>query len=102
VRRRAALALVGLVLAGGCATGGGLGPRALKLGAEPYGVGTLTIWIRPQAEVNVLCHMADPKLPPSVHVLGCYIVETQTIVSTDDAWVLMHELKHFFEGRWHD
>ena len=99
---RAWLALGAIVLLGACAPRAGVGPRDVALGAEPYGVGALTIWIRPQTEVEILCRMAHPALPRDRHVLGCYLEETRTIVSIDDAWVLMHELKHFFEGRWHD
>ena len=95
--------LLGVVLLlAACATRAGVGPQVVRLGAEPYGVGALTIWIRPQAEVEILCRMAQPGLPRDRHVLGCYMEASRTIVSIDDAWVLMHELKHFFEGRWHD
>jgi predicted small secreted protein len=102
IARAGAIALATAALLSACATPAGVGPQVVRLGAEPYGVGALHIWIRPQAEVEVLCRMAWPGLPRDQRVLGCYVEETQTIVAIDDAWVVMHELKHFFEGRWHD
>jgi hypothetical protein len=96
--------LVGAVAAmvAGCTARSGVSSRALSLGEEPYRVGELRIWVRPQPEVELLCRMSRPALAPNVRVLGCYVAETRTIVTIDDAWVLMHELKHYFEGRWHD
>jgi hypothetical protein len=94
------LALAAVVLFTACTTTG-VGPQLVNLGAEPHCVGELKIWIRPQAEVDVLCRIAQPAAPTDRRILGCYIEDTRTIVSIDDAWVLMHELKHFFEGRWH-
>jgi hypothetical protein len=104
VRLTRAVVLVGAVaaLVAGCTAPSALGARALSLGEEPYGVGELRIWIRPQPEVELLCRISRPDLTRNVRVLGCYVAETRTIVTIDDAWVLMHELKHFFEGRWHD
>jgi hypothetical protein len=104
VRRMRAVVLVGAAAAmvAGCTARSGAGARALSLGEEPYTIGELRIWIRPQPEVELLCRMSRPALPRNVRVLGCYVTETRTIVTIDDAWVLMHELKHYFEGRWHD
>ena len=104
VRVPCAIVLVGTVAAvlAGCTAQSGLGARALSLGEEPYCIGELRIWIRPQAEVDVLCRMSRPDLPRNGHALGCYVAGTRTIVTIDDAWVLMHELKHYFEGRWHE
>ena len=96
--------LVGVVAAmvAGCTARSGVSARTLSLGEEPYSLGELRIWIRPQREVELLCRMSRPALAPNVRVLGCYVAETRTIVTIDDAWVLMHELKHYFEGCWHD
>jgi hypothetical protein len=98
---RVPLALAACLLVAACTTTSGVGPQVVNLGLEPYCVGELKIWIRPQEEVDVLCRMAQPTFPWDRHILGCYIDETRTIVCIDDAWVLMHELKHFFEGGWH-
>ena len=100
--RRAALGLAAVLTLAACATPAGMGPRVTRLGEAPYRVGTLSIWIRPQAEVEILCRMAQRAVPADRDILGCYIDATRTIVSVDDAWVLMHELKHHFEGRWHE
>lgn len=91
-----------VVLVSACASPGSVGPRVVGFGEPPYPVGTLQVWIRPQPEVEVLCRMAQPDLARTHRILGCYIAETRAIIAIDDAWVVMHEIKHFFEGRWHD
>jgi hypothetical protein len=104
VRLARAVLLAGatVVMIAGCTAPSGVGARALSLGEEPYRIGELRVWIRPQPEVDLLCRISRPELARSVRVLGCYLPETRTIVTVDDARVLTHELKHYFEGRWHD
>lgn len=50
----------------------------------------------------MLCRVAGARVPDGRRVVGCYVPASRTIIAIDDAWVLMHELKHYFEGRWHD
>lgn len=89
-------------LGAACASSAGVGPAVVGFGEPPYPVGRLQIWIRPQPEVEILCRMARSDQPSTHRILGCYLAETRTIIAIDDAWVVMHEMKHFFEGRWHD
>ena len=35
---------------------------------------------------------------PGGHIHGCYVPAARMSVSTADPYVLMHELKHYFEG----
>ena len=95
------LAAVAALALAACATPG-FGPEGTGLGEAPYRVGEILIWIRPAAEVDVLCRVAGARVPDGRRVVGCYVPASRTIIAIDDAWVLMHELKHYFEGRWHD
>ena len=87
---------------GGCGTTAGLGPRLMHLGPEPYRIGDLRIWILPQPEVEMLCRLRRPDLSEHVRVYGCYIPATRAVLAIEDAWVVLHELKHYFDGDWHE
>ena len=91
-----------LILTAGCATQGAYlneGPTAL--GKPPYQVGPLTVVMRPQAEVELICRLRSPHAAPEGRIHGCYVPADRLIVSTADPHVLMHEFKHYFEGPWH-
>lgn len=99
---RARVAVVAaLALLTACASPGSVGPRLVGFGEPPHPIGALHVWIRPQPEVEVLCRMAQPALPRTHRILGCYIEETHTIIAIEDPWVILHEMKHVFEGHWH-
>ncbi len=91
-----------LILTPGCATKSAYlneGPTAL--GKPPYQVGPVTVFIRPQAEVELICRLRSPRAAPEGRIPGCYVPVDRLIVSTADPYVLMHEFKHYFEGPWH-
>ena len=69
---------------------------------KPYEIGPLKVFIRPQPEVEFLCRLRLPALRRDQRVLGCYLPDTQTIVSVNDIGTLLHEFKHFFDGGFHD
>lgn len=72
------------------------------LGRQPYLMGPLTVLIRPQPEVELICRLRSPQIAPlNVRVHGCYVPADGMIVSTPDPYVLVHEFKHHFEGPWH-
>ena len=73
-----------------------------KLIDKPYEIGPLKVFIRPQPEVEFLCRLRLPALRHDQRVMGCYLPDTQTIISVNDAEAVIHEIKHFFEGRFHD
>ncbi len=95
--------MVGLAfLASGCATHEAyLSEGQTQLGKPPYEVGPLTVVIRPQSEVELICRLRSPQASPAGRVHGCYVPADKMIVSTADPYVLMHEFKHYFEGPWH-
>jgi hypothetical protein len=63
-------------------------------------VGPVTVVIRPQAEVELICRLRSAhRAPGRIH--GCYVPADRMIVSTADPYVLLHEFKHYFEGSWH-
>jgi len=97
---RAALSLIAVTT--GCAAQGAYlneGPTAL--GKAPYQVGPVTVVIRPQAEVELICRLRSSPGAPGGRIHGCYVPADRLIVSTADPYVLMHEFKHYFEGPWH-
>lgn len=98
------LAFAGLLLLASVALAGAdraPGPLEAGLGgALPYRIGPLQVWIVPEPEVAFLCGLRLHRGPGQV-VLGCYLAEQQAIISPPNVYVLLHELKHHLEGRWH-
>ncbi|HXA97560.1 MAG TPA: hypothetical protein VN323_18500 [Candidatus Dormibacteraeota bacterium] len=91
-----------LLLLSGCAMPSVyLNDGPTRLGKPPYQVGPVTVVIRPQPEVELICRLRSPESAPSGRVHGCYVPADRLIVSTADPYVLMHEFKHYFEGPWH-
>jgi hypothetical protein len=71
--------------------------------ADIQQVGPVRVLMRPQAEVEFMCRLrARQEARPVGRVLGCYIPNETTIISTPDANVLLHEFRHYFEGPFHD
>ncbi|MBI2527230.1 MAG: hypothetical protein HYV93_14755 [Candidatus Rokubacteria bacterium] len=115
----ALLALSALVVAG-CATTGPdprhgteflvppdeqLTPAAAGLKGDLYRIGPLRVLIRPQPEVDFLCRLRSTmglERRPTGRIHGCYLPGENVVVSTPDPYALLHELKHHFEGHWHD
>ena len=102
-RIRAAIAAVGLALAfTGCASHGPyLSTDQTQLSGSPYQIGPVTVVIRPQPEVEMICRLRTPQSAPAGRIHGCYVPADRMIISTADPYVLMHEFKHHFEGAWH-
>lgn len=100
---RAAIAGVGLALVStGCASQGPyLSTGSTQLGSSPHQVGPVTVVIRPQPEVEMICRLRSPQAAPVGRIHGCYVPADRMIISTADPYVLMHEFKHHFEGAWH-
>lgn len=100
---RAVIAGVGLALVStGCASHGPyLSTGQTQLGTSPHQIGPVTVVIRPQSEVEMICRLRSPLSAPAGRIHGCYVPTDQTIISTADPYVLMHEFKHYFEGAWH-
>ena len=70
---------------------------------DVYHLGPLRVLLRPQPEVQFICRLhAYQRATPNGRILGCYLPEESTVISTPDPHVLLHELKHFFEGSFHD
>ena len=100
--RTLALALGLAALTSGCAGQGAyLNEGPTSLGKAPYQVGPLTVVIRSQPEVELICRLRSPQKAPDGRIHGCYVPADKLIVSTQDPYVLMHEFKHYFEGPWH-
>ncbi len=72
------------------------------LGTEPYKIGPISVWIRPQEEVKFFCRLVVPNVVKHQKILGCYLPESKTIISIADPYVILHELKHYFEGKFHN
>ena len=102
-RMRVAMAGIGLALAfTGCTSHGAyLSTGQTQLGQSPHQVGPVTVVIRPQPEVEMICRLRSPHRAPDGRIHGCYVPADRMIVSTADPYVLMHEFKHYFEGAWH-
>jgi len=96
-------AAIGLALVStGCASPGPyLSTGQIQLGHAPYQIGPVTVVIRPQPEVEMICRLRSPHTAPAGRIHGCYVPADRMIVSTADPYVLMHEFKHHFEGAWH-
>ena len=97
------MAGIGLaVVSTGCASQGPyLSTGQTQLGQSTHQIGPVTVVIRPQAEVEMICRLRSPHTAPSGRIHGCYVPADKMIVSTADPHVLMHEFKHYFEGAWH-
>ena len=100
--------LAGIVALAGCATAQAPGaPAEAAFGSggapamEPYTVGPVTVWLRPQPEVEFLCRLRLADVGRNQRVMGCYLPDTHTIIAVADAQVLLHEFKHHFEGKFH-
>lgn len=74
------------------------GPPAM----DPYKVGPITVWLRPQPEVEFLCRLRLANVGPERQVMGCYLPDTHTIIAVADPQVLLHEFRHHFEGKFHE
>ena len=101
---RAVMAGIGLALvSAGCASQAGpyLSTGQSQLGQSPHQIGPVTVVIRPQPEVEMICRLRSPQTAPAGRIHGCYVPADRMIVSTADPYVLMHEFKHHFEGTWH-
>ncbi|HET7876846.1 MAG TPA: hypothetical protein VFN71_15090 [Methylomirabilota bacterium] len=98
-----------LLLLSGCASSAGLyfkvgeAPLAAAgLSAEIQRVGPLQVLLRPEPEVDMLCRLRAGERDVKGRILGCYVHGENLIISTPDAHVLLHELRHHFEGRFHN
>ena len=102
IAARVVLAALSLTAVTGCAAQSAYlneGPTAL--GKPPYQIGPVTVVIRPQAEVEMICRLRSSQGAPDGRIHGCYVPADRLIVSTADPYVLMHEFRHYFEGPWH-
>ncbi len=100
----AAAGLLSATLLAGCAAHGPyLSAGEAHLGSNPYQIGSLTVVVRSQPEVELICRLRAPSIAPAnVRIHGCYVPKDRMIVSTPDPYVLLHEFKHHFEGGWHE
>ncbi len=97
-------AALAVAVSGGCTS---MHPASKSEASVPntdlYQVGPLRVLLRPQPEVEFMCRLhAQRQATPSGRILGCYVPRERAIISTPDAHVLLHELKHYFEGPFHD
>ena len=91
-----------VLMAGAGAVGGPSAAAAQETSGERYQrVGPLTVFVLPQPETEFLCRLRLPELGRTQRVLGCYLPDSQTIITTPDPHVLLHELRHHFEGSFH-
>ena len=99
---RLAAAFVLALALSGCATQGGyLSTGQALLDGDTYKVGPITVLIRPQPEVELICKLRGAKVSTTVRIYGCYVPADKMIVSTANHHVLLHEFKHHFEGTYH-
>ena len=106
------LGAFGLLALAGCASTSALAQGAphgqasttleRPMGPEPHKVGPVNVWLRPQPEVEFLCRLRLPAMRRDQRVMGCYLADSRTIISVADPYVIMHEFRHHFEGRFHD
>lgn len=92
-------------LSGGCgSTQPVLKPAEVSAStADFHNVGPLRVLLRPQPEVEFMCRLhTQQQATPTGRILGCYVPGQRAIISTPDAYVLLHEFKHYFEGPFHD
>jgi hypothetical protein len=100
--RLAVAAIVALALSGCATQGGHLSTGQAPLEGDTYKVGPITVLIRPQPDVELMCKLRGAKVRATVRIHGCYVPADKTIVSTADHHVLLHEFKHHFEGAYHE
>jgi hypothetical protein len=102
--RLAAVIVLALALSG-CAThasqGGYLSTGQALLDGDTYKVGPITVLIRPQPDVELICKLRGARVSTTVRIYGCYVPDDKMIVSTANHHVLLHEFKHHFEGAYH-
>lgn len=78
---------------------------AVLLGEDPYKVGPFEVWVRGESEVNLFCHVFSGI--PATHIsYGCYLYRpdnlgSKIILIIDEPLIFLHEVKHYFEGKWH-
>ena len=98
-----ALALSGCATQGGYLSTGHTHRDLATLGGQSYKVGPITVLIRPQPEVQLICLLRGGKpSTATARINGCYVPSDKLIVSTADPYVLLHEFKHHFEDAWHN
>ena len=96
-----ALALSGCATQGGYLSTGNAQRERESLIGKAYEIGPVTVLIRPQPEVELICLLRGGKASATARIHGCYVPSEMLIVSTADPYVLLHEFKHHFEGEWH-
>jgi hypothetical protein len=99
---RLAAAFVLALALSGCATQGGyLSTGQAHVGGDAYKVGPITVLIRPQPDVELICKLRGAKVSTTVRIYGCYVPADKMIVSVANHQVLLHEFTHHFEGAFH-
>lgn len=104
---KVALLLFKHYLEGGADLVHGVGGDFSRLGKDPYRIGPFEVWVRGKREVHFLCSVMSGK--PELLKLGCWIKgekgtilgAQEVILVIDEPFVLLHEIKHHFEGAWH-
>ncbi len=92
----ASLAVVGVLL-GGCATA-----------TTQYQVGPIRVTVANPVMVDRECRAQAPNLAllsPRLQIRGCYLTvpgRAPRIYSTPDVPTVLHEMRHHFEGAFHD
>ena len=99
---RSSLLVATSIFLAGCATAPGTPARGFEeLGAGPaFKLGGLTVLVAAPAEVEWACRELGAKPPPGRRVLGCYSAIHQTLVTSENFWILLHEFKHVLEPTW--
>jgi hypothetical protein len=92
--RLVVLLAAGILILAGCTSAD---PRFAPRYGE-YKVGPMSVFILDEGTVNLVCQTRSPQ--PRTRYEGCYIRNEQTVVSSDDVGVLLHELKHALEPDW--
>ena len=101
--RRLMATVAPILLTVGCAGHGSyLSGEQTGLGKPPYQIGPVTVLLRSQPEVELICRLSAGGSAPMGRIHGCYVPADKMIVSTADPYVLIHEFKHYFDGTWHD
>lgn len=89
--------VLAVLVAAGCAAAG---PEAVGLGppSQAYMLGPWALHVLDVSQVQFVCSNF-----PRIHAvkLGCVNSAAGIIYTTEEFWVLMHELKHALEGDWH-
>ena len=100
--RRLMATVAPILLTVGCAGHGSyLSGEQTGLGTPPYQIGPVTVVLRSQPEVELICRLSAGGSAPVGRIHGCYVPADKMIVSTADPYVLMHEFKHYLDGDWH-